>query len=67
MTRSRVLRRERAVKAAPPDLNAIHHFRCQRCERLMWTRGIATECHNCINAALSAWQLGPIRGEVSGT
>lgn len=53
-------------KRIPPDPKAIFHYLCVRCERPMWTHGITTECHNCIDAALIAWQLGPIRGEMSG-
>lgn len=53
-------------KIVAPDPNTVHHFQCLRCQRLMWTRGIATECHNCIDHAIKAWELGPIQGEMSG-
>lgn len=53
-----------AARCAPkPDPNAIHHFRCMRCERLIWAHGIATECHQCIDSAIHAYGMGPVRGE----
>jgi hypothetical protein len=53
-------------KRVPPDPDAIHHWRCQRCNRLFWARGIEAECIPCVDHALKAFELGPIQVELSG-
>jgi hypothetical protein len=55
-----------APKRIPPDFTAVHHFRCNRCDRLIWAHSIVLECHNCINHAIRAFGLGALQGEMSG-
>lgn len=54
-------------KPVPPDPKAVHHFRCDRCNRLIWSHSIVTECMPCIDQAVKAFELGPLQGAVSGT
>jgi len=55
----------RARNAPPPDPTIPQYFLCQRCQRLMWTYGIASECLPCRHASLAVYP-GLIQGEVSG-
>lgn len=58
-------RLETAARGAKPEPAAVFHFRCQRCDRLIWSRGIVTECGVCSDAGAAVYGI-PLRGDISG-
>lgn len=55
-----------ARKRIPVDPDAVHHFRCSRCNRLVWAHCVVSECQPCISHAVRVFGLGPVQGEISG-
>lgn len=54
-------------RPVPPDPSAVFHFACDRCSRPIWSHAVVSECWNCIDQAVKAFELGPLQGGVSGS
>jgi Zn finger protein HypA/HybF involved in hydrogenase expression len=44
----------------------VWHFRCQRCDRMIWSHEIQSECYRCMDQAVRVYGLGPLQGVGSG-
>lgn len=51
----------------PPVPELVLHSLCDRCGRLIWSHGVATECLPCMHQAARVYGLGPIQGGASGS